>query len=121
MMLSAGLNQQQALDATHAYRQAGETANLLATVCTNMGDKTREAGAEIGRLGDILTRTQRHRVHRTLARPAGRLAHRAGDPSSTPGSSWPWPGPLDGVTLAAGRILDELGVEPAAPEGPAPP
>lgn len=66
MMLSAGLNEVQALAATakalaiaKATIGAGqETADLLAVAYNNMGDKSRDAGQEIGRMGDVLTKTQ---------------------------------------------------------------
>lgn len=66
MMLSAGLNAQQALVATHTglrvakatMGDAAETANLLATVYNNFADKTADVKTEMGLLGDVLTRTQ---------------------------------------------------------------
>lgn len=66
MMLSAGLNAQQALVATQTglrvakatMGDSAETANLLATVYNNFADKTADVKTEMGRLGDVLTRTQ---------------------------------------------------------------
>ncbi len=66
MMLSAGLNAQQALVATQTglrvakatMGDAGETANLLATIYNNFADKTANVNTEMGLLGDVLTRTQ---------------------------------------------------------------
>ncbi len=66
MMLSAGLNEVQALAATAkalaiakaTMGNGQETADLLAISYNNMGDKSRDAGQEIGRMGDILTKTQ---------------------------------------------------------------
>ncbi len=66
MMLSAGLNEVQALAATSkalaiakaTMGNGAETADLLAVVYNNMGDKTRDATQEIGRMGDVLTKTQ---------------------------------------------------------------
>lgn len=66
MMASAGLKDQQAIAATEtALRVAkatmadsAQTANLVATVYNNLGDKTANVTNEMGRLGDILTKTQ---------------------------------------------------------------
>lgn len=66
MMVSAGLNELQATEATRTAMTVAkatmgnsvEAANLLATVYNNMGDKTRDAGEELRRLGDVLTATQ---------------------------------------------------------------
>lgn len=66
MMLSAGLNAQQALVATQTglrvakatMGDSAETANLLATVYNNFADKTADVKTEMGLLGDVLTRTQ---------------------------------------------------------------
>lgn len=66
MMLSAGLDEVQALAATQTGLRVAkatmgdslETANLLATSYNNFGDRARNAGQEIGRLGDMLTTTQ---------------------------------------------------------------
>lgn len=68
MMASAGLNDVQALEATKTamtvakatMADAGETANLVATLYNNMGDKTKNVRSEMTRLGDTLTRTQQY-------------------------------------------------------------
>jgi TP901 family phage tail tape measure protein len=65
-MLSAGLNVQAAQAATEtalrvakaARGDAASTANLIAVAYNNMGDKTRDATQEIGRMGDVLAKTQ---------------------------------------------------------------
>ena len=67
-MASAGLNDVQAIAATEtAMRVAkatmadsAETANLVAIMYNNMGDKTRDVQKEMARLGDVLTRTQQY-------------------------------------------------------------
>ncbi|MDI3547883.1 MAG: hypothetical protein PWR10_1535 [Halanaerobiales bacterium] len=66
MMASAGLNDVQAIAATEtALRVAkatmadsADTANLVAMMYNNMGDKTADVNKEMSRLGDILTKTQ---------------------------------------------------------------
>ena len=66
MMSSAGLNETQAIEGTRTAMAVAtatmgdhiEAANLLATVYNNMGDKTAEVQDEMGRLGDIVTKTQ---------------------------------------------------------------
>lgn len=66
MMVSAGLNEEQALAATRTasmmatatFGDAGEAAAALATLYNTLGDKTKPATAEIGRLGDVVTKTQ---------------------------------------------------------------
>jgi TP901 family phage tail tape measure protein len=65
-MLSAGLNEVQAhaatkaamLTATAAMGDATQAGQLLATLYNNLGNKTKDAGVEFGRLGDIVTQTQ---------------------------------------------------------------
>lgn len=65
-MLSAGLNEAQALSATQVglmvakatMGNAAETANLLALSYNNFGDKARDSTKEITGLGDALTKTQ---------------------------------------------------------------
>jgi TP901 family phage tail tape measure protein len=65
-MLSAGLNEAQALSATQVgltvakatMGNAAETANLLALSYNNFGDKARDSTKEITSLGDVLTKTQ---------------------------------------------------------------
>jgi TP901 family phage tail tape measure protein len=65
-MISAGLDTRQAIAATEAgltlaratMGDAGEAANLLATVYNTLGNKSAEATGELGRLGDIVTKTQ---------------------------------------------------------------
>lgn len=65
-MLSAGLNEAQALSATQVgltvakatMGNAAETANLLALSYNNFGDKAKDSTKEITSLGDVLTRTQ---------------------------------------------------------------
>ena len=66
MMISAGLNEVQALEATRTamtvatatFGVGREAAGLLATVYNNMGDKTRNVSMEMTRLGDVITKTQ---------------------------------------------------------------
>lgn len=66
MMLSAGLNEKAAIEATRTgmavatatFGVGADAASLLATVYNNMGDKTRDVGTEMSRLGDIITKTQ---------------------------------------------------------------
>lgn len=66
VMVSAGLNEQQALAATRTsalmatatFGDAGEAGMALATIYNNLGNKTKPATEEIGRLGDVLTRVQ---------------------------------------------------------------
>lgn len=66
MMASAGLNDVQAIAATEtALRVAkgtmadsADTANLVAMMYNNMGNKTADVNKEMSRLGDVLTRTQ---------------------------------------------------------------
>lgn len=66
MMASAGLNDVRAIAATEtALRVAkatmadsADTANLVAMMYNNMGNKAADVNVEMGRLGDILTRTQ---------------------------------------------------------------
>jgi TP901 family phage tail tape measure protein len=66
MMISAGLNEAQALEATRTamtvatatFGDGREAAALLATVYNNMGDKTRDVRTEMTRLGDVVTKTQ---------------------------------------------------------------
>lgn len=66
MMASAGLNDVQSIEATKTAMtvakatmgDSGEAASLIATLYNNMGDKTRDAGTEMQRLGDIVTKTQ---------------------------------------------------------------
>ena len=65
-MASAGLNDVQAIAATEtAMRTAratmgdsAEAAGLIAVAYNNMGDKSKDAQKEIGKLGDIITKTQ---------------------------------------------------------------
>src|SRR6185503_14688695 len=66
MMLSAGLNEKAAIEATRVgmtvatatFGNGADAASLLATVYNNMGDKTRDVSTEMTRLGDMLTKTQ---------------------------------------------------------------
>jgi TP901 family phage tail tape measure protein len=66
LMLSSGLDMQASIAGTRTaltvakatMGDAAETASLLGTVYANMGDKTRPVEAEMGRLGDVLTKTQ---------------------------------------------------------------
>ncbi|MCC5911317.1 MAG: phage tail tape measure protein [Clostridiaceae bacterium] len=66
MMSSAGLNEVQAIEGTKTAMTVAtatmgdhiEAANLLATVYNNMGDKTNDVQSEMGRLGDVITKTQ---------------------------------------------------------------
>ncbi|GAB6100441.1 hypothetical protein JCM16358_23200 [Halanaerocella petrolearia] len=66
MMASAGLKDQQAIAATETaltvakatMADSAQTANLVATMYNNLGDKTANVTNEMGRLGDILTKTQ---------------------------------------------------------------
>lgn len=68
MMASAGLNDIQAIEGTRtALRVAkatmadtGETANTLAILYNNIGNKTADVATEMNRLGDVLTRTQQY-------------------------------------------------------------
>jgi TP901 family phage tail tape measure protein len=68
MMASAGLNDVQALEATKTamtvakatMADSGETANLVAILYNNMGDKTKNVRMEMTRLGDVLTKTQQY-------------------------------------------------------------
>lgn len=66
LMLSSGLNMQESIAGTRTaltvakatMGDAAETASLLGTVYANMGDKTRPLEQEMGRLGDVLAKTQ---------------------------------------------------------------
>lgn len=66
MMISAGLDEAQAIEATRTAMltatatmgDGADAAALIATVYNNMGDKTADAATEIGRLGDVITKTQ---------------------------------------------------------------
>jgi len=66
MMLSAGLNEAAAIEATRTAMavatatmgESGAAANLIATVYNNMGDRTADVADEMTRLGDIITATQ---------------------------------------------------------------
>jgi TP901 family phage tail tape measure protein len=68
MMASAGLNDIQAIEgtktalavATGTMGDAAESANLLAILYNNLGDKSRNVGTEMTRLGDIVTKTQQY-------------------------------------------------------------
>ena len=65
-MASAGLNDVQAIAATEtAMRTARATmgdsadaAALIAVAYNNMGDKTKDAASEIGKFGDVISKTQ---------------------------------------------------------------
>ena len=64
-MASAGLNSVQAISGTEAALSAAranmgdvvESTELLATLYNNMGDKAGDAGAEMTKLSDVLTKT----------------------------------------------------------------
>lgn len=66
MMVSAGLNEEQALAgvrtaslvAAATFGDANEAAKVLATQYNVLGDKTKPVAAEMARLGDVMTRTQ---------------------------------------------------------------
>lgn len=66
MMASAGLNDVQAIEATETaltvakatMADSADTANLVATMYNNMGDKTADVSKEMSRMGDVLTKTQ---------------------------------------------------------------
>ncbi len=66
MMISAGLNEVAAVEATRTAMlvatatmgDAAEAAALVATLYNNMGDKTRDVATEMKRLGDVVTATQ---------------------------------------------------------------
>jgi len=66
MMISAGLDEQQAIEgtrtalalATATMGDATNAASLLATVYNNMGDTTKPVAGEMKRLGDVITATQ---------------------------------------------------------------
>lgn len=66
MMISAGLDEAAAIEATKTAMgvatatmgDSTEAANLMAVVYNNMGDKTADAREEIARIGDTLTKTQ---------------------------------------------------------------
>jgi TP901 family phage tail tape measure protein len=66
MMISAGLDEKAAIEATRtamsvATATMGDnvaTAALVATVYNNMGDHTKDVGKEMAHLGDIITKTQ---------------------------------------------------------------
>lgn len=66
IMLSAGLNEAQAIAATQAaaalatatFGDNADAGNLLAVIYNNMGDKSKDAGTELNRLADVLARTQ---------------------------------------------------------------
>jgi TP901 family phage tail tape measure protein len=81
-MISAGLNERAALEATRtamtaarattlgltdAQANAGETANLLATIYNNMGNKRLPVAEEMARLGDIITGVQQKFQFASLA------------------------------------------------------
>lgn len=65
-MASAGLTDVQAIEGTRVALQvatatmgeSAEAAELIATLYNNMGDKSRDLAEEMGRLGDVVTRTQ---------------------------------------------------------------
>jgi TP901 family phage tail tape measure protein len=68
MMISAGLNETASVEATRTAMtvakatmgEATEAANIIGTAYNNMADKTKPASDEIGRLGDIITKTQQN-------------------------------------------------------------
>jgi TP901 family phage tail tape measure protein len=65
-MISAGLDEAQAIEATSTAMavaratmgDAGKAAALVAGLYNNVGDKTRNVGDEMARLGDVVTKTQ---------------------------------------------------------------
>lgn len=68
MMISAGLDEAASVEATRTAMltakatmgEATEAAALIATAYNNMGDKAAPARQEIGRLGDVITKTQQN-------------------------------------------------------------
>jgi TP901 family phage tail tape measure protein len=66
MMISAGLNQTQSIEATRTATlvakatmgDSTEAANLIGGAYNTMGDKAKPAAQELGRLGDVVTKTQ---------------------------------------------------------------
>jgi len=66
MMLSAGLNEKAAIEATKTAMTVAtatmgdhiEAANLVAMVYNNMGNKAADAQREMQRIGDVITKTQ---------------------------------------------------------------
>lgn len=68
MMASAGLNDVQSIEgtktalalATATMGDNKESASLLATVYNNMGDKAKDVGGEMTRLGDVLAKSQQY-------------------------------------------------------------
>lgn len=81
MMISAGLNEQAAVEATRTAMltakatmgDATEAAALVATAYNNMGDKAAPAATEIGRLGDVITKTQQNYQFANLGQLAAGL------------------------------------------------